>query len=339
MANHRTVLYILSCVLLSQIVADKTPPNLILITMDGFRYDYLDRFQASDINNFRFFMDNGVKAEYVKNVFPTTTLVCHYSILTGLYPESHGIVQNNFYDPDLNDHFLMSDEADNFDPKWFDVGAEPIYVTNKKAGPDRYSGSVMLPTSFAEVKGIGPDYFLNDFGEMYNLTILNATERTDAMIHWFTRTINPINLGLLYFPEPDEIGHAYGPDSDEVNNVIKGRLNEALGYLKKSLEDASMLDTTNIIITSDHGMTTMTNYINLDDYLNRSWYQVASEWRNDDMLNLIPKEGKLLYITHHVSTQQTHNVATTSLQRRCNVTQPSKHTTSQQRRYNVAAPS
>ena len=293
MAKHHAVLCIFQVVLLCQTFADISPPKLIIVSMDGFRYDYLDRFKESEIDHFRFFIDKGVKAEYVKNVFPTNTFPNHYTILTGLYPESHGIVHNNFYDPDLNDHFMMEEEADNFDPKWFDVGAEPIYVTNKKAGSDKYSGSVMFPTGLAKVNGTGPDYILHKFQDIYNLTGLNATERIDAMMNWFTTPINPINLGLLYFPEPDEIGHEYGPDSTEVNNVIKGPLNQALGYLKKSLEDANLFDSTNIIITSDHGMTTMTSYVNLDDYVNPSWYQEASEWQNEIMVNLIPKKGTL----------------------------------------------
>ena len=293
MAYGRRQLYVyILLAIVSTTLTETHPPKLIILSMDGFRYDYLERLRPSDINHFKYFIDNGVKVEYVRNVYPSITYVCHYSMLTGLYPESHGIVQNNFYDPVLRDHFVLSNKSDNFDPKWFDVGAEPIYVSNNKAGPERRTGSVLFPTSFAKVKNIGPDYMVHKFEDIFNLTLLNTTERIDKMMQWFTRKVNPINLGLLYFPEPDETGHDYGPDSAEVNDVIRGELNEALGYLKKSLEGAHMLDSTNIIITSDHGMADMTKYINMDDYVNRSWYDEASEWRSDEMVSLIPKPGE-----------------------------------------------
>ena len=267
---------------------DSSVPKLILISMDGFRYDYLDRFMANQTSNFQFFIQNGVKAKYIRNVFPTVTYPNHYTLITGLYPESHGIVHNRFYDPHLLEHFWYDSRMANFDPLWFDTGAEPIYVTNHKAGSDRRSGSVLWPGGLGKVKCIGPDYIIPN-ADPFNETKME--ERIDYLMSWFTKKDNPINLGLLYFLEPDETAHKSGPDSDAVNNLITGPLNDALGYMKKKLKAADMLESMNIIITSDHGFAAVTKIINLDNYIPASWYEENSLWHNHIVVNLIPKPG------------------------------------------------
>ena len=268
-------------------------PKLILISMDGFRYDYLDRFMANQTSNFQFFIQNGVKAKYITNVFPTVTYPNHYTLITGLYPESHGIVHNRFYDPTIHEHFWFDNRMANFDPMWYDVGAEPIYVTNQKAGPDRRSGSVLWPGGLGKVKCIAPDYIIPN-ADPFNETKME--DRIDYLMKWFTDKDNPINLGLLYFLEPDETAHKAGPDSDEVNNLIKGPLNNALGYLKDKLEEAGLLDTVNIILTADHGFASVNKIINLDKYVPADWYEESSLWHNHIVSLLRPKPGMYLVL-------------------------------------------
>ena len=263
--------------------------------MDGFRYNYLDKFLVNETSNFHYFIRNGVKAQYIRNVFPTVTYPNHYTLITGLYPESHGIVHNRFYDPVLSEHFWYDNTRDNIDPLWYDVGAEPIYVTNHKAGSNRKSGSVLWPAGIGKVKCVGPDYIIPN-ANCFNESI-PFEERVDYLMKWFTDENDPANLGLLYMHEPDVIAHAYGPDSEEVKNEIRGPLNSALGYLKKKLEEADLLDSTNIILTSDHGFTNFDKFINLDDYIDESWYEEASDWHNHVTVNLIPKEGSVYTIT------------------------------------------
>lgn len=258
--------------------------------MDGFRYDYLDRFTENETDNFHFFIRNGVKAKYMRNVFPTMTYPNHYTLITGLYPESHGQVHNQFYDPDLHATFWYEHRMDNFNPLWFDNGAEPIYVTNHKAGPNRKSGSVLFPTGLSTVKCVGPDYVIPNADPV---STTKMETRIDYLMDWFTDRDNPINLGLLYFTEPDATAHIQGPDSEAVNNIIKGPLNDALGYLKLKLESAGLLSSTNIIMTSDHGFTNVEKSLNIDDFLDRSWYDEATDWYNNVVLQLIPKPGKL----------------------------------------------
>ena len=242
------------------------PPKLLLISMDGFKHDYLSlpALKPEHINNFQYFIDNGVKADQVINVFPTVTYPNHFSLITGLYPESHGVVHNRFYDPDprVKDTFWYDNRRDNFDPVWFDVGAEPIYVTNQKAGKDRRSGSALWPCGLGKVKGIAPNNIIYDADPFSHI---NFTKLVDTVIEWYTDEIDPINLGLLYFDEPDETGHRHGAGSDQVVQMII-KLNDVLGHLFERLKEEKLGDEINIILTADHGFANVTEMVSLSDY-------------------------------------------------------------------------
>lgn len=245
---------------------DRCLPKLLLISMDGFKHDYLELpgLEEDKVNNFRYMISNGVRADQVINVFPTVTYPNHYTLITGLYPESHGIVHNRFYDPDptVKDHFWYDNRRDNFDPVWFDVGAEPIYVTNKKRGGNRRSGSALWPCGLGKVKGITPDRIIPDADPFSEI---DFNKLVDTVVGWFVDEESPINLATLYFNEPDETAHRSGAGSYEVMQKIY-ELNDVLGYLFKSLKDAKLFDEMNIILTADHGFTNVTEVVNLEDF-------------------------------------------------------------------------
>ena len=100
--------------------------TVILIALDGFRWDFISKASTPNLD---FIAGGGVKAKYVENVFPTVAMPNLYTIVTGLYPESHGIIANKMFDPDFNATFLRS----NNETRWWD-GAEPIWVSNQKQG-------------------------------------------------------------------------------------------------------------------------------------------------------------------------------------------------------------
>ena len=247
-------------------------PKLLLISMDGFRWDYLSK--QGNFPNLKHVRDAGVSANRgLKNVFLTKTFPNHYSILTGLYAESHGITGNIFFDADLKQQFnSFTNVTQLTDSRWFDVGAEPIWATNQKASQSHRSGSVMFWGSDARVKGFLPTHHVR----------FNAStpfrNRTDIMISWFTAE-NPVNLGLLYFNEPDHTGHTYGPDSKEVIQKVE-ELDKEVEYLLKRLKEENLTANMNIIITSDHGMTSLVNdtehAINLNNYIDIETYDVDS---------------------------------------------------------------
>lgn len=112
------------------------PAPVILISLDGFRPEYLsrlaldkhkDQLAAPTLNCLS---KHGVFSPSMMPSYPTITFPNHYSIATGLYPESHEIIGNQFYDPDLKAAFNIRN-ADGTDPKWWTNG-EPIWTTVRR---------------------------------------------------------------------------------------------------------------------------------------------------------------------------------------------------------------
>ena len=112
-------------------VKDDQPP-LILVSLDGMDWRVL-RGQLSKTTNLNFIAQTGVRADYIRNVTTTSTWPNHQSILTGLYPESHGIVDNVFWDPDYGEQFIFGYDCSNFDPKFYNA-SEPIWLCLQKQG-------------------------------------------------------------------------------------------------------------------------------------------------------------------------------------------------------------
>lgn len=259
-------------------------PKLLLVSLDGFRWNYLNR--KGKFPNFKAIINQGVKSEHgVKNAFLTKTLPNHYTIVTGLYEESHGIVANEFYDPDLKETFSLDNLTQQHQSKWFDNGGEPIWVTNQKSSTSRRSGSLMWPGSYAAVKGFLPYRYYAP----YDRTVPFRT-RIDKIVSWFADEY-PINLGLLYFEEPDYSGHKYGPDNENITKKIE-ELDADIGYLLKKLEENDILDGLNIIITSDHGMTSTPtdedHKVDLDVYLSLDTYTAENL---NPVITIRPKSG------------------------------------------------
>lgn len=239
--------------------------KLLIISFDGFRWDYLKRTHTP---NFDWVKDNGVTAKFgLKNAFPTVTFPNHITLVSGLWVESHGIVGNTMYDPLLKEEFYDLNKSQVAASRWFDVGSEPIWVTNQLQKQYGRSGCMMWVGCEAPIKGVTPTYHIP-----YDAAVSNFS-KIDSLIKWFTSEY-PINLGLLYFDQPDDFAHTYGPDSPQVTAMIAG-LDNVVGYLLQKLNDSHLLESTNLIITSDHGFTTVSKewLVNLDDYISPDTYR------------------------------------------------------------------
>ncbi|XP_035686325.1 bis(5'-adenosyl)-triphosphatase ENPP4-like [Branchiostoma floridae] len=256
-------------------------PLLLLVSFDGFRYDYLDRSQDRvQLPNFKYLVQTGVRAKWVHNSFITKTFPNHFTIATGMYEESHGIVANSMYDPELGEMFHVNTS----DPRWWDVGGEPIWITNQKHLGGK-SGVLNWPGMQAQFNNTLPFRHL----PAYNMSI-PYKERVDTMVGWFKDSEDPINLGVLYFEEPDHTGHFAGPESKEIDETLD-MVDRTVGYLIDELKAAGLFERMNVIITSDHGMMEVSQerVIELDRYLDPSTYlwvdrtPVAAIWPHDEV--------------------------------------------------------
>lgn len=251
-------------------------PKVLLVSFDGFRWDYLYRVPTP---HFHYIMKYGVQVQQVTNIFITKTYPNHYTLVTGLFAENHGIVANDMYDPILNKSFSL-DDMDIYDSEFWEE-ATPIWITNQRAG--HMSGAAMWPGTDVKIHGSFPTHYMP-----YNDSV-SFEERVAKITEWFTSK-EPINLGLLYWEEPDDMGHQLGPDSPLMGTVISD-IDHKLGYLIQMLKKAKLWNVLNLIITSDHGMTqcSQERIIELDRYLDREHYTLIDQ---SPVAAILPREGQ-----------------------------------------------
>jgi len=214
---------------------------VILISFDGFRWDYVDR----DITpNFDFIKEKGVSATSLKPCFPSKTFPNHWSIITGLYPEHHGIISNNFTDYSTDRYFRIGDTTETRDPRWYK--GEALWETAEKQGI--ITASYYWVGSDVTDQSRRPTYYYKyEHTKPYR-------ERVDGVIDWLQLPYEKRpHFISSYFDATDGAGHSYGPNSNEVNQAI-AQLDSILGYLFERLKEIRMFDSTNIIVVSDHGM-------------------------------------------------------------------------------------
>ncbi|MBN2173864.1 MAG: alkaline phosphatase family protein [Bacteroidales bacterium] len=253
-------------------------PYVVMLSMDGFRWDYTDKTYTP---NFDKIAKMGVKAEYLKPSFPTKTFPNHYTIATGLYPDHHGIVLNSFYDPETERYYSISDREAVEDGSFY--GGEPFWVTAEKQGV--ISGSFFWVGSEAEIDGARPTYW-----KKYDNSITYG-QRIDSVIAWLSKPeeVRP-HLILWYFDEPDHSGHEFGPDSEEIIPII-ARLDSLLGVFLDKLEKLPISDQINFIVTSDHGMASVSDdrRVIFDELINMEWIEEIQGYNPN--FNMKAKEG------------------------------------------------
>lgn len=219
-------------------------PTTILISLDGFRADFLHRGNTPALSKF---IAQGVSPQYMTPSFPSVTFPNHFTLVTGLYPESHGVVGNSFYDPELDEDFYYTDSSISMQPKWWN--AEPIWNTLEKRGIR--SAIHMWPGSEAHIGGMDPD-IVDKFNRTEKLSW--KTERILELLDLADEDDRP-QLIAAYVPNVDSFGHKFGPNSTEVYDTIL-QVDQMLGGLFAGMEDRNLTDIVNVVIVSDHGMAT-----------------------------------------------------------------------------------
>lgn len=257
----------------------KDRSKLLLVSFDGFRWDYIYRVPTP---NFKSIINEGVMVKQVESAYITKTFPNHYTLVTGLYAETHGIVANEMYDPVLNQSFSMETDSI-YESQWWDE-AVPLWVSIQKAGGR--SGAAMWPGSDVKIHGMFPNRYL-----LYNSSVSFET-RVERIIEWFSAPKEEaVDFGVLYWEEPDESGHSLGPQSPSMDAVIAD-IDEKLGFLMNELKKAGLYEKVNLIVTSDHGMAQLfsDNIIELDEYVSRDLYTWVDK---SPVVGILPKEGKL----------------------------------------------
>ena len=215
-------------------------PILILISLDGFRHDYVERFQPENLSRF---IAEGTAAKGLIPSFPTKTFPNHYTIATGMLPEHHGLVDNAFYEPFKDQVYTMGNRAIVQDGYWY--GGTPIWVLAEQQGIK--AASYFFVGTEAPIQGVRPSYSYDYDGGVPNLT------RIAKVFDWLRLPeVDRPRLITLYFSDMDDTGHRYGPNNDVELKKTLDRLDHELGALFEGLESFDL--PIHVVLVSDHGM-------------------------------------------------------------------------------------
>ncbi len=251
----RSVLVLFSAILLTACIktpsfsfkpSSKQKPLVLLISIDGFKPAYLDRGLTPTLNRLA---KQGVTSKGLIPAFPSVTFPNHYTLVTGLTPDHHGIVNNRMLDPDIPGQvFHYSHPKVMQNPEWWEA-ATPIWVTAKQHG--KITSMMYWPGTQTAIHGIQPDDWLPYQHSMPSL------QRTKQLVQWLERPSHErADFATLYFSEVDSMGHDYGPNSAELNNALVN-VDQSIAFLMRKLHALGLTAVTSMVIVSDHGMSTV----------------------------------------------------------------------------------
>lgn len=220
--------------------ATESKHYVVLVSLDGFRYDYAKKYGATHL------LAIAARGASVPDgmipAYPSLTFPNHYTLVTGLYPEHHGIVGNSFYDPARKERFSSTDPKTSADGSWY--GSTPLWSLAEKQG--MRSACFFWPGSEAEIAGERPTFYLHYDDKFPD------EKRIDQVIDWLKLpTAQRPHFVTLYYAAVDHAGHEFGPDSPQTAAAVH-HVDALMGILERDL-DALHLPI-DLIIVSDHGM-------------------------------------------------------------------------------------
>ncbi len=265
---------------------------VILISIDGWRWDYLARFAPPTLSRLA---AEGVRAEGLIPQFPSKTFPNHYTLVTGLTPAHHGIVSNNMRDPVIPGQYSMSNRDVLADPRWW--GGDPIWNTAERQG--KVAAAMFWPGSETRIGGRQATFW-RDFDDD-----LPNSARVNQLLEWLKLPDGQRPSFLtLYFSDVDNAGHSFGPDAEQTRAAALD-VDRSVGELVAGVSAAGLTDRVNYVIVSDHGMAALSRgrMIVLDDYLAPATADII-DWA--PVLGLTPKDGDVEKMYAALKDQHPH---------------------------------
>ena len=262
-------------------------PYVILISADGFRADFTEKYDAKFLQTIS---KKGVRAKYMQPSYPSVTFPNHYTIVTGLYPSHHGLVDNTYFDVASGQQYSMSNKKMVGEGKWY--GGTPLWVLAEQQ--KMLSASFFWVASEADIQGIKPTYHY-----IYNEKTSIGT-RIQAVKDWLMlpEDRRP-HMITFYFPDVDHDSHTYGPEDPRVKSSIQF-VDSSINALQQALSTLNL--PINYIFVSDHGMTTVDvdNTIGLPAEVDKKYFNVP--W-GDALLHLYAKDSSKIESTYQALKQ------------------------------------
>ncbi len=250
----------------------------VIVSLDGFRWDYPQWYDTPFLDHMA---EKGVAAGLIPS-FPSKTFPNHYTLATGLYPDHHGIVANEFYDSQTGDNFSLSSTEQKMNPRFY--GGEPIWNTAMRQG--KRVAVFYWPGSDVKINGCYPNVYY-PYDRKPRLTL---AERVDGIVNQLSlpEKKRP-DLIMAYMDQPDGNGHKYGPQSKLTRDAV-ALVDSLLQSLNDRISRLPIGADVNLIVVSDHGMTWVSadHAVKLLPHLKPSWYKAVS---GSVPANIYAKEG------------------------------------------------
>lgn len=250
--------------------------TVLLISLEGFRWDYLEKADTPSLDRL---VATGVKAQALIPIFPTHSLPNLYTLVTGLYPENHGIISDLMYDPVFDATYDVENQESVAEGRWYE--GEPLWVTVEEQG--LISATLFWPGAGADYRGRRPTYAYGGADS------LSHSDRVNQLLAWVDLPPDrrPAFMAL-HLNAGDLPGHT-DPDSLELPRAIQ-QIDSTLGNLFQGLVQRGLMEQIDIVVVSDHGITRTdsTQVIFLDDYVELDQAGVI-DW--SPILGLRPDEG------------------------------------------------
>ena len=262
-------------------------PYVILISADGFRADFTEKYEANFLQTIS---KKGVRAKFMQPSYPSVTFPNHYTIVTGLYPSHHGLVDNTYIDVATGKQYSMGNKKMVSEGKWY--GGTPLWVLAEQQ--KMISASFFWVASEADIQGVKPTYHY-----IYNEQT-TIGKRIQTVKDWLSlpEERRP-HLITLYFPDVDHDAHTYGPEDSRVKKSVQF-VDSSINALQKALAPLNL--PINYVFVSDHGMTTVDvdNTIGLPAAVDKNDFNVP--W-GDALLHLYAKDTSKVESTYQALKQ------------------------------------
>jgi len=259
---------------LTPVVHVANPPNLtaqqskhyvVLVSLDGFRYDYGKEYGTPSLDKMA--ADGASTPEGMFPSYPSITFPNHYTLVTGLRPEHHGIAAMSFYDPFRKETYSYSDSKTNGDGSWYQ--GTPLWVLAEEQG--MRSACMFWPGSEAAIQGVRPTFYLH-YDDNLDYKI-----RVDQVIAWLKLpAAERPHFITLYYPQPDHNGHTFGPDAPETRDAVH-HVDDMIGLLREGIKATGL--PVDLIVTADHGMIkTDQQPVVLDQFANLDHFKTDGQY-------------------------------------------------------------
>ena len=240
---------------------------VVLVSLDGFRWDYARRDGAKHLLALG---KKGVSApDGMLPSYPSLTFPNHFSIVTGLYPEHHGLVANNFFDETKQAHYSISDSKAVSDGSWY--SGVPLWSLGESQG--MRTACLYWPGSEAEIAGHRPTWYaIFDQKAQASEEVEQARIDNAVALLSLPPEQRP-HLITIYYSEPDHEGHEFGPDAQQTKAAVM-KMDGFVGKLKAALDSTKL--PIDLVVVSDHGMVKVQDgWINLDQSADLSGFETV----------------------------------------------------------------